>query len=159
MNKLARKVEKFIIYTLIIMMAGILILATFELGYYLFRSIINSDYLLIDLDELMDLFGVFMLVLIGIELLDTIKVYLRENVVHVEVVVLVAIIALARKVIALKIEKLSGEAIIGLALLIVALGATYYLIKRAGLLACKLENANDDIIKPREELSKRDDDA
>ena len=61
--------------------------------------------------------------------------------------------------IALKIEKLSGEAIIGLALLIVALGATYYLIKRAGLLACKLENENDDIIKPREELSKRDDDA
>lgn len=130
MNKLARKVEKFIIYTLILMMAGILILATFELGYYLFRTIVNSDYLLIDLDELMDLFGVFMLVLIGIELLDTIKVYLRENVVHVEVVVLVAIIALARKVIALKLEDYSGTSIIGLGVLIVALGATYYLIKK-----------------------------
>jgi len=153
MNKLARKVEKVIIYSLIVMMAGILILATVELGYYLIRTIISSDYLLIDLNDLMDLFGVFMLVLIGIELLDTIKVYLHSNIVHVEVVVLVAIIALARKVIALKTENMSGDKIIGLAVLIVALGLTYYLIKRAGLMACKMD---DDKADPRESLGKGD---
>ncbi len=135
------------------MMAGILILATIELGYYLIRSIIHSDYFLIDLDELMDLFGVFMLVLIGIELLDTIKVYLQSNIVHVEVVVLVAIIALARKVIALKAENMSGDKIIGIGVLIVALGLTYYLIKRAGLMACKMD---DDKADPREVLGKGD---
>jgi len=153
MNKLARKVEKIIIYSLIVMMAGILILATVELGYYLIRTILSSDYLLIDLNDLMDLFGVFMLVLIGIELLDTIKVYLHSNIVHVEVVVLVAIIALARKVIALKTENMSGDKIIGLAVLIVALGLTYYLIKRAGLMACKMD---DDKADPRESLGKGD---
>ena len=153
MNKLARKVEKVIIYSLIVMMAGILILATVELGYYLIRTIISSDYLLIDLNDLMDLFGVFMLVLIGIELLDTIKVYLHSNIVHVEVVVLVAIIALARKVIALKTENMSGDKIIGIAVLIVALGLTYYLIKRAGLMACKMD---DDKADPREALGKGD---
>ena len=153
MNKLARKVEKIIIYSLIVMMAGILILATVELGYYLIRTIISSDYLLIDLNDLMDLFGVFMLVLIGIELLDTIKVYLHSNIVHVEVVVLVAIIALARKVIALKTENMSGDKIIGIAVLIVALGLTYYLIKRAGLMACKMD---DDKADPRESLGKGD---
>lgn len=155
MNKLARKVEKLIIYSLIVMMAGILILATVELGYYLIRTIISSDYLLIDLNDLMDLFGVFMLVLIGIELLDTIKVYLHSNIVHVEVVVLVAIIALARKVIALKTENMSGDKIIGIAVLIVALGLTYYLIKRAGLMACKMD---DDKADPREALGKGDED-
>src|SRR6056297_970481 len=153
MNKLARKVEKVIIYSLIIMMVGILLLATVELGYYLIRTIIGSDYLLIDLNDLMDLFGVFMLVLIGIELLDTIKVYLHSNIVHVEVVVLVAIIALARKVIALKTENMSGDKIIGIAVLIVALGLTYYLIKRAGLMACKMD---DDKADPREALGKGD---
>ena len=81
------------------MMAGILSLATIEPGYFLIKNIVESDYLLIDLDNLMDSFGVFLLVLIGIELLDTIKVYLRRNVVRVEVVVLVAIIAVARKVV------------------------------------------------------------
>ncbi|HSH50359.1 MAG TPA: phosphate-starvation-inducible PsiE family protein [Bacteroidales bacterium] len=155
MNKLARKVEKIIIYSLIIMMAGILILATVELGYYLIRSIVHADYFLIDLDELMDLFGVFMLVLIGIELLDTIKVYLRSNIVHVEVVVLVAIIAVARKVIALETEDMSGDKIIGIGVLIIALGFTYYLIKRAGLMSCKMD---DDKADPREALGKGDED-
>ncbi len=153
MNKLTRKIEKIIIYSLIIMMVGILLLATVELGYYLIRTIIGSDYLLIDLNDLMDLFGVFMLVLIGIELLDTIKVYLHSNIVHVEVVVLVAIIALARKVIALKAENMSGDKIIGIGVLIVALGITYYLIKRAGLMACKMDDDKDD---PREALGKGD---
>ena len=153
MNKLTRKIEKIIIYSLIIMMVGILLLATVELGYYLIRTIIGSDYLLIDLNDLMDLFGVFMLVLIGIELLDTIKVYLNSNIVHVEVVVLVAIIALARKVIALKAENMSGDKIIGIGVLIVALGITYYLIKRAGLMACKMNDDKDD---PREALGKGD---
>ena len=45
--------------------------------------------------------GGFLLVLIGIELLDTIKAYFRENTIHVEIVILLAIIAIARKVILL----------------------------------------------------------
>ena len=150
MTKIARYIEKGIIYALIIMMAGILILATVELGYFLIKSILQSDYLLIDLDDLMDLFGIFMLVLIGIELLDTIKVYLRRNVVHVEVVVLVAIIAVARKVVVLKVEDLSGEVVIGIALLIIALAGAYYLIKRAGSLFC----GDDDESKDKIELIK-----
>lgn len=36
LRKISRLIEKGIIYALIIMMAGILVLATFELGYYLF---------------------------------------------------------------------------------------------------------------------------
>ncbi len=86
----------------------------------------------------MDLFGTFLLVLIGIELLDTVKVYLKEKVVHVEVVVLVAIIALARKVVVMKIEEYSGDQLLGIAALILGLAVGYYLIKKAGLLVCDL---------------------
>ena len=43
--------------------------------------------------------GFFLLVLIGIELLETIKAYLLTNVIHVEIVLEVALIAIARKVI------------------------------------------------------------
>jgi uncharacterized membrane protein (DUF373 family) len=142
-NKLAKQVERLIIYALIIMMAGILVLATIELGYYLVINILESNYLLINLDRLMDLFGIFLLVLIGIELLDTIKVYLKESVVHVEVVVLVAIIALARKVVVLKIEELSGELTIGIGVLIISLALAYYLIKKAGLMICNLKSDED----------------
>lgn len=134
MNKIGRLIEKSIIYALIVMMAAILLLATVELGYYLIQTILYSEFLLIDLEALMDLFGIFLLVLIGIELLDTIKVYLRSHVVHVEVVVLVAIIAMARKVVILKVEELSGELLLGIASLILALSVGYYLIKKSGFL-------------------------
>jgi len=139
MNKAGKIIQKYIIYALIIMMFGLLILTTIELGYYLVKSIIESDHLLVNLDQLMDLFGIFMLVLIGIELLDTIKVYLKENVVHVEVVVLVAIIAIARKVVVLKIEDIDGFTIIGIGFVIVALAVAYYLIKKAGLMECRFD--------------------
>lgn len=139
MRRLSRYIERVIVYALIVMMAIVLIIATFELGYYLFKTIfVRTDFLMIGLDQLMDLFGVFLLVLIGIELLDTIKVYLKENVVHVEVVVLVAIIAVARKVVVLKVEEMNGEIIIGIGVLIVSLAVAYYLIKRAGLMVCDM---------------------
>jgi uncharacterized membrane protein (DUF373 family) len=155
MIKLLRTLEKGIIYVLILMMALILVLATIELGYYLVRNIIQSDYLLVDLDELMNLFGVFLLVLIGIELLDTIKVYLKQNQVHVEVVILVAIIALARKIVIMKIEELSGDTIIGIGILIIALSVAYYLIKKSGLMTCDFNGREKPDEKP-ENLLKND---
>ncbi|MGC9373942.1 MAG: phosphate-starvation-inducible PsiE family protein [Bacteroidales bacterium] len=60
---------------------------------------------------------------------------------------------LARKVIALKTENMSGDKIIGIGVLIVALGLTYYLIKRAGLMACKMD---DDKTYPRRAMGKGD---
>ncbi len=150
MKKAGKIIQKSIIYTLIVLMSGVLILATVELGYYLVKSVFESKFALIDLDQLMDLFGVFMLVLIGIELLDTIKVYLKENVVHVEVVVLVAIIAVARKVVVLKIEEIDGVTIIGIAFIIVALAVAYYLIKKAGLMVCSFDEKEADKITQKD---------
>lgn len=154
MKKISRLIEKGIIHVLIAMMSIILILATIELGYYLIRNIAFSDYLLVDLDDLMDLFGVFLLILIGIELLDTIKVYLKEKQVHVEVVVLVAIIAMARKIVVLKVEEFSGEIIIGIAVLVLALAIAYYLIKRAGLMICNVGEEDEIDKKPKTKKSK-----
>lgn len=133
LKKTTKWIERLIIHALIVMMAILLVLATIELGYYLVESLIESRYLLINMDKLLDLFGIFLLVLIGIELLDTIKVYFKENVVHVEVVVLVAIIAIARKVVILKAEELPGEVLLGIAAIIIALAVAYYLIRKAGL--------------------------
>ena len=133
LKRVTRWVEKIIIHALIVMMAGVLILATIELGYFLISTIVLSKSLLINLDNLLDLFGIFLLVLIGIELLDTIKVYFKENVVHVEVVVLVAIIAIARKIVILKAEELPGETLLGIAAILIALAVSYFLIRKAGL--------------------------
>jgi len=71
------------------------------------------------------------LVLLGIELLHTVKIYLTDRYLHVEVVVLVALIAIARKVIILDYKDMTGEMLIGLAALFLSLAGGYYLLQRA----------------------------
>jgi uncharacterized membrane protein (DUF373 family) len=138
-KKITRTVEVIIISILILMMTAILIFTTFQLGVFLYKTLFLGSGGF-NLDTSMDLFGGFLIVLIGIELLDTIKVYLKSNVIHVEVVILVAIIALARKIIILKVEEYTGFVIVGIGVLILALTSAYYLIRKAGLMTIMMEN-------------------
>jgi uncharacterized membrane protein (DUF373 family) len=72
-----------------------------------------------------------MLILIGIELLETIKAYLTEKVVHSEIVLEVALIAITRKVIILDVKAYDGLTILGVAALIVSIAVAYYFLKRS----------------------------
>lgn len=98
----------------------------------MFYQLSPPPFFLLEFEELLDLFGIFLLVLIGIELLDTIKVYFKRNVVHVEVVVLVAIIAISRKVIVLEPGDYEPGTLIGIGIIILALAISYFLIKKLG---------------------------
>jgi uncharacterized membrane protein (DUF373 family) len=69
-------------------------------------------------------------VLIGIGLLEIIQAYLVENVVYVEIVLEVALIAIARKVIILDLEKYAGFTIAGITGLRLAVAAAFYAVKR-----------------------------
>jgi uncharacterized membrane protein (DUF373 family) len=106
------------------------VLATLELGWVIIRDIITPPIILLEIDELLEIFGFFLLVLIGIELLETIKAYLMTHVVHVEIVLEVALIAIARKVIILDLEKYESLTLIGIAALISAVALAFWVIKR-----------------------------
>lgn len=86
--------------------------------------------LLLEVDELLEIFGFFLLILIGVELLETVKAYLRDNVVHLEIVLEVALIAIARKVIALDLSKYDGVTVLSVAALILALASAFFLERR-----------------------------
>ena len=60
-------------WLLIGMMAGVVVLAVADLAWVLVEGVISPPVVLLDVDELLDLFGMFLLVLIGIELLETLK--------------------------------------------------------------------------------------
>ena len=125
--------EKMIILVLVVLMAVVLLLSTIELAWVIIKDTITPPILILDIDELLEIFGLFMLVLIGIELLDTIaKTYMAEAVDHAQIVMAVAIIAIARKVIILDVKDLSGLALVGIAAIILALSIGYYLIKKKG---------------------------
>ncbi len=130
--KIFKNIEKTIIIALTGMMALILLLATIDLARKIVEELLSEPDILVDIDGLFSLFGSFLVVLIGIELLETIKAYLRDDVVHVEIVLLVAIIAIARKVIVLEYDESDPLTIMGIGILVVALASGYYFIKNAG---------------------------
>jgi len=122
--------QKAIVFSLIAMMALLITLATVELGWIILRDIVTPPYVLPGIIELLDIFGFFLLILIAIELLETIHAYLTEHVIHVEVVLEVALIAVARKVIVLDVKEYSGLTILAIAALILALSVAFWLERK-----------------------------
>ena len=123
--------ERVIVVSLISMMVLVVFLSTIELGWVIIKDIITPPIILLEIDELLEIFGFFLLILIGVELLETIKAYLSQGVVHVEVVLMVALIAIARKVIILDLKDLSSLALLGIAALIICIAVAYSLVKRS----------------------------
>jgi uncharacterized membrane protein (DUF373 family) len=109
----------------------VILLATADLVKTVAVEIWKAPRFLLGLEEIMSVFGLFFMILIGLELLETIKTYLSREEMHVEIVFLVAMIAVARKVIILKLPSLTAPTLFGIAALIIALAAGYFLVKLA----------------------------
>jgi uncharacterized membrane protein (DUF373 family) len=125
------RLKRVLVAAITAMMALVLFLAVLELGFILAKDISSPPFLFLEVEELLELFGLFLLVLIGIELFETMEIYIKDNVVHVEVVFTVALIAIARKVIILDIKKVGGTSLLGLGAVVFALSVGYYLILKA----------------------------
>ena len=125
--------EKLIYFILIILFSVIVAFSVGELVYIVYTSLFVNSPLLLENQELLGIFGYFLLVLIGVELLATVSAYINEKVVHVEVVMLIAIISVVRGVILVDPSKLDGPELIGVAAIIITLCAGYYLLKKGGL--------------------------
>ncbi|MBE0577635.1 MAG: phosphate-starvation-inducible PsiE family protein [Desulfuromonadales bacterium] len=118
-------------FFVLVLMTIIVAISIIELGITLYLDLFDptDDVLFLEIDELFRIFGFFFIILIGFELVETVEMYLKDNIIHAEVVLLVAVIAVSRKVILLDLEKYDPLAIIGLGIIIVALGGCYSLVK------------------------------
>ncbi len=133
MTDFFQKFEQFVVRALLVMMAIVVFLATLELGYLLIKDIVKPPVLILEIDELLEIFGMFMLVLIGLELFESIQVYHRDRTIRVEVVVMVALIAVSRKVIILDYKSLSTFTLLHVGVGIICLGMTYVLLRTGHL--------------------------
>ena len=107
-----------IISALIALMVIVVFISTIELAVLVVKDIIEPPIYWLGIDQLFEIFGFFLILLIGVELLETIKAYLSENVIHSEIVLEVALIAIARKVITLNVKEYEPTTLIGIAALI-----------------------------------------
>lgn len=120
------KVQKSTVLALAGMLVVVMVLSTIHLGVLIFQEIMKPPRFLIAVQGLLNIFGYFLLVLIGVELIETLKAYVRKDAIHVRVVLEVALIAMARKVIIEEPNEVPSLALFGIASLILALGIASY---------------------------------
>jgi uncharacterized membrane protein (DUF373 family) len=130
MKKVLDWFEKIVVYILVSLMMVIILLAVIAFVIKLTQDVIQMPVSALNIEKILEIFGYVLLVLIGVELLDTIRAYLTEHVVHVEVVLEVALIALARKIIVLDLKQIDSGTMFGIAALVAALAAAFFLEKR-----------------------------
>ncbi|MEG4519341.1 MULTISPECIES: phosphate-starvation-inducible PsiE family protein [unclassified Microcoleus] len=121
-------VEVIISKILSLAMIWVILLSVCDLLIFLGKEWLNhSDDLL--KDTLFVIFGLFLNVLIALEILENITAYLKKHVIQVELVIVTSLIAVSRKIIILDLEKKTAADLIGLAVAIFALSISYLIVR------------------------------
>jgi uncharacterized membrane protein (DUF373 family) len=137
MIEIVNKFEKGVYAVLMALLMVVIVVSVIDLALILYKSWGATRLYMLETSVIITILGAFLLVLICIELLDTIKAYFYENTIHVEIVILLAIIAISRKVILLDPTGMSGiefgVEMMGLGVIVIWLAAGYYFLKKAGI--------------------------
>lgn len=120
--------ESLVSKVLSIAMVIVIGVAIVDLGIFLVQNIFTSPTGFYN-KTLIQIFGLFLNVLIALELLENITAYLKKHVIQVELVIVTSLIAVARKIIIFDFSKASGIDLIGLAIAIFSLSISYWLIR------------------------------
>lgn len=124
------QVEGLVARVLSLVMVAVILVAVGDLAILLVQELFSSPLGFFN-KTLFKFFGLFLNILIALELLENITAYLRKDVLLVELVIVTSLIAIARKIIILDFEKTTGTEIIGLAIAIFSLSVSYWIIHRS----------------------------
>ena len=122
-------VESLASKVLSIAMVAVIMVTLVDLGIFLIQIMFSSSYDGFLKNSLKEIFGLFLSVLIALELLENITAYLKKHVVQVELVIVTSLIAVARKIITLDLPSTDGSILIGLGIAIFALSISYWIIR------------------------------
>ncbi|MDZ8092515.1 MAG: phosphate-starvation-inducible PsiE family protein [Nostoc sp. DedQUE05] len=121
-------IEVLVSKVLSIFMVVVILVTIGDLGIFIFKELFTVPYGRFN-STLYKIFGLFLNILIALEILENITAYLRRHVFQVELVIVTSLIAVARKIIILDLEKVPGIDIIGLGIAILALSISYLIIR------------------------------
>ena len=127
-SNLLKKFERFISYILMIMIAVVIILATVDVGYLIVKDVFAPPILILKVDKLLELFGMLLLVLIGLELMETIYSFHKDRIISAQIILIVALVAMARKIMILDQSKLSSLTFSDMGILMLSLAGAYFLL-------------------------------
>ena len=120
--------ETLIAKLLAVGMIIVILVSVWDLARVLLEDVLLSPRSFLN-KELLSIFGFFLTVLIALELLQNIGAYLQQHSVQLELVVVTSLTAVARKIILLDLNKVTGIQLIGLALAVLTLSISYWLVR------------------------------
>jgi uncharacterized membrane protein (DUF373 family) len=122
------KLIRFAIRILAVLMTAVIFWAVADVLLVLYEKLSEPPVFLLDMTDIFQVFAAFLAVLIAIEIFANITLYLRDDVIHVKLVVATALMAIARKVIVLDLSILEPAYLYAIAAIVIALGITYWLL-------------------------------
>ena len=115
---------------LALLMVLVIMWGIVDVVWVVFERLREPPYFLLKINDILFTFGAFLTVLIAIEIFLNITLYLREDVIHVKLVIATALMAIARKVIIFDFKDIDPHYVYATAAVVFALGITYWLITR-----------------------------
>ncbi|MBK1989564.1 phosphate-starvation-inducible PsiE family protein [Sphaerospermopsis aphanizomenoides BCCUSP55] len=125
---LIENVEVVVSKVLSLMMLVIIFAALADLVLFIGKEILSPSAGSFS-QNLFKVFGLFLNILIALEILENITGYLKKHVLQVELVIVTSLIAIARKIIILDLKATEGIEIIGLGIAILSLSISYFIIR------------------------------
>lgn len=119
---------RFAIRILAVLMTAVIFWSVADVLLVLYEKLRDPPVFLLDMTDIFQVFAAFLAVLIAIEIFANITLYLRDDVIHVKLVVATALMAIARKVIVLDLSILEPSYMYAIAAIVIALGITYWLL-------------------------------
>ena len=132
-DPLIRQLHKLIrlsIRLLAVLMVAVILWGTADVVYLIYGRLAEPPIFLLDVGDIFEIFGGFMVVLIAVEIFINIRLYLGSDVLPMQLVIGTALMAIARKVIVLDLEVVSANYVLAIAATVLALGVTYWLISK-----------------------------
>lgn len=139
---------------LAILMVLVIVMGVVDVGWTLYQRLISPPVYILTIPDMLATFGAFMAVLIAIEIFTNITIYLREDIIHVKIVMATALMAIARKVIILDLNKIEPAYLWGIASVVFSISIGYWLVVRLPRFDLKLgssqhEKQSDKSLKRR----------
>jgi uncharacterized membrane protein (DUF373 family) len=134
-DKILSMVEVVTVTALQFLLVMLVVVATVTL-FVLFATNLSTTAQRIEsvsglLTAMQESFGGILIVLLGLELLETLKSYFVDHHIRLEVILVVALIAVGRHVIHIDFAHTPGPVLLGLSSVIASLTLGYYLVKKS----------------------------
>lgn len=136
-EKIASKItywfEQCVLVAAQILLMGVILAMVIQLWVMFASDIVDRVSSIDTVPELMKAvqtaFSGVLLIILGLELMETLRVYFKSHRIRLETILAVAIIAVGRHVINLDVEHMAGTSLIGAAAVVLALTGGYFLVQ------------------------------